>query len=180
MTEQIAKTPAQESLEAAVVPSFFIRELDEVLAASSIRRRHHRRSAWCVAGEGELRRSHRGSHRPDLPARLGRVVAFIDDHLEGPLSLDRLADEAGLSTSHFARLFRDEVGETPWAYVRNARLRKAKALLEQGTSPVAAALEAGFYDQSHLTNVMKEVEGKTPKQYQQERRENEDHKDLQE
>jgi methylphosphotriester-DNA--protein-cysteine methyltransferase len=72
------------------------------------------------------------------------------------------------------------VGQTPWAYVRKARLQKAKTLLKQGASPVTAALEAGFFDQSHLTNVMKDVEGKTPKQYQQERHGKEDRKDLQE
>jgi len=67
-----------------------------------------------------------------------------------------------------------------WAYVRNARLKKAKEFLKQGASPTTAALEAGFFDQSHLTNVMKEVEETTPKQYQQEQHGKEDRKNLQE
>jgi len=180
MTKQIEKVlrpEAREVLKTGLVPLHFIHELDAVLTAAGISRRQTpRRFAWCVADESETR--HSECH--DVSARMGRVVVFIEDHLEGPLSLDLLADEADLSKYYFARLFRDEVGQTPWAYVRKARLQKAKALLKQGASPVTAALEAGFFDQSHLTNVMKEVEGKTPKQYQQERCGKEGRKDLQE
>jgi AraC-like DNA-binding protein len=180
MTEQIEtmrRLEARGVLKTGFVPLHFIYELDEVLTAAGISRSQPPGLlAWCVADESETR--HSEGH--DVPARMGRVVVFIEEHLEGPLSLDLLADEADLSKYYFARLFRDEVGQTPWAYVRKARLQKAKTLLKQGASPVTAALEAGFFDQSHLTNVMKDVEGKTPKQYQQERHGKEDRKDLQE
>jgi AraC-like DNA-binding protein len=179
MTRQQHNTIRREGptiSETFVVPERFIRELNRTLLAAGIfPGRPSGRVGWCVAEESDSRRSDVSG----LPERVGRVVVFIEENLEPPLSLDRLADEAELSKYYFARLFREEVGQSPWAYVRDARLEKAKTLLEQGASPAAAALEAGFFDQSHLTNVMKDVEGTTPKQYQQERREA-DRKDFQE
>jgi AraC-like DNA-binding protein len=180
MTIQLKTMPRREIQEALItnfVPPRFMRELEEVLTAAGISRSQPAPLfAWCVADNGEARRS----EIHEMPARIGHVVVFIEQHLDDPLSLDLLADEAGLSKYYFARLFRDEVGQTPWAYVRNARLKKAKEFLKQGASPTTAALEAGFFDQSHLTNVMKEVEETTPKQYQQEQHGKEDRKNLQE
>ena len=46
-----------------------------------------------------------------------------------------------------------------------ARVGEAKRLLEAGTAPAEAALEAGFSDQSHLTNQFKRLIGLTPGQY---------------
>jgi AraC-like DNA-binding protein len=179
MTRQQHNTIRREGQaisKTSVVPERFIRELNRTLLAAGIAPgRASRLIGWCVAEKGPSRRS----DVCGLPERVGRVVLFIEENLERPLSLDRLADEAELSKYYFARLFREEVGQSPWAYVRHARLEKAKTLLEQGASPAAAALESGFFDQSHLTNVMKDVEGTTPKQYQQERREA-DRKDFQE
>jgi AraC-like DNA-binding protein len=180
MALQIKTMPRRETQKAMMtdfVPSRFMHELDEMLATAGISRSQPARLfAWCVADNSEARLS----EIHEMPARIGRVVVFIEQHLGDPLSLDLLADEAGLSKHYFARLFREEVGQTPWAYVRNARLEKAKDLLKEGASPVTAALEAGFFDQSHLTNVMKEAEGTTPKKYQQERHGKGDRKHLQE
>jgi AraC family transcriptional regulator len=99
---------------------------------------------------------------------MGRVVTFIDENLDTSLTLDRLAEEAELSKYHFSRVFRQEVGLPPWSFVRRARVDRARGLLELGTSPAAAAVEAGFCDQSHLTRAMKDIVGKTPKQVQKE------------
>lgn len=160
-------------------PRPFLHELNRLLQASGIvpiRARGMMLLPWCAAGDSERSPVSRHGH---LPPRIGRVVVFIEEHLEEPLSLDRMADEANLSKYHFSRLFREEVGQSPWAYVREERVKKAKTLLEQGLPPVTAAVEAGFFDQSHFTKVLKEVEGKTPRQYQKEHFEP-GRKDLQE
>ena len=102
------------------------------------------------------------------PARtsVGRVRVFIDRHAGEALSLGRLAGEAHLSKYHFARVFQEATGLSPWAYVLEARIRRAKALLEEEDLPLSqVALEAGFCDQSHLTKAFKKAEGTTPGQY---------------
>ena len=179
MTEQQHRTIRRESpalSKTHVVPERFIRDLNRTLIAAGI---SPSRPSRLVGSWGAEESGARRSTVPGMPERVGRVVVFIEDNLDRSLSLDRLADEAELSKYYFARVFREEVGQPPWSYVRHARLEKAKTLLKQGASPATAALESGFFDQSHLTNVMKDVEGTTPKRYQEERRE-EDRKDFQE
>jgi len=98
----------------------------------------------------------------DVSPRIRRVQDFVEVHVGEALCLDDLADVAGLSRYHFSRIFREEVGQTPWAFVRHARVRRAKALLAEGRPPAEAAHEAGFFDQSHLTRVLRALDGRTP------------------
>lgn len=145
----------------------FQHELEDLLHACGICR--PRPGSWAVCAADD---SNRGAPdlKPATSSRLGRVVTYIDEHLDAPLTLDRLAEEAELSKFHFSRVFRRETGDSPWSFVRRARVERAKTLLERGESPAAAAVEAGFYDQSHLTRVMKEVEGTTPGRFREESR----------
>lgn len=143
------------------VPASVLRELNDLLRACGVL--NH---AGVPLRPIMLSVRHDDDSRPVISTRIGRVMGLIDDELEECLSVDRLAEEARLSKYHFSRVFREEVGETPWAYVRRARIRKAKDLLLQGVSPAEAAVEAGFFDQSHLTRALREVEGTTPGQFQ--------------
>lgn len=70
------------------------------------------------------------------------------------------------SKSYMLRSFTKQIGVSPYRYLQNVRLNKAKAFLEQGIAPIDAASMAGFSDQSHFTNFFKEFIGLTPKQYQ--------------
>ena len=151
---------------AKLIPAQFIQDLNRMLSVVGIAPLQSTRFLFtrCAAEEQQGDTHVQGS----LPPRLGRVIVFIEEHLEESLNLDRLADEANLSKYYFSRVFRDEVGQTPWAYVREARIKKAKTLLEEGVPPAEVAVESGFFDQSHFTKVLKEVEEKTPKQYQKE------------
>lgn len=98
----------------------------------------------------------------DVSPRIRRVQDFVELHVGEALCLDDLAEVAGLSRYHFSRVFREEVGQTPWAFVRDARLERAKELLVEGRTPAEAAHDAGFFDQSHLTRVLRRFDGRTP------------------
>ena len=98
----------------------------------------------------------------DVSARIRRVQDFVEVNLGDPLRLHDLAEVAGLSPYHFSRVFREETGETPWAFVRRARVERAKELLREGRTPAEAAVEAGFFDQSHLSRVFRALDGRTP------------------
>ena len=91
------------------------------------------------------------------------AAEFVNDHLSRDFSLAELAGAVGLSTYHFARLFRLSTGLAPHQYVIRRRAEKAKDLLLKGKSPGLAAMEAGFYDQSHLGRHFKRLFGTTPK-----------------
>jgi AraC family transcriptional regulator len=110
------------------------------------------------------------SHRL-TPQQLRRVVAYIRDHSSEDLTLDVLAQQAGFSPYHFARLFRQTTGETPHQRVLRERLQHAQRLLKSTALPLAqVAVETGFADQSYLTRVFKQALRVTPAAYRRESR----------
>jgi AraC-like DNA-binding protein len=101
---------------------------------------------------------------PRLRPELQLALEYIHNNLETGMSLQEVADAAGLSVGHFAHLFKACLGETPHQYVIRQRVERARRLLEQGDLSLAeVALAVGFYDQAHFTNNFKRLTGMTPK-----------------
>lgn len=66
-----------------------------------------------------------------------RALRFIEANLFEPLELDFIAQKANASVSTLLRHFRDEVGATPFLYIKNRRLEEAMRLLKTGQHPVS-------------------------------------------
>jgi len=98
--------------------------------------------------------------------RLRPALDLIEAEIAGDLSLATLADAVGLGRFHFLRLFKAALGCPPHHYVVQRRVARAKALLERGRPAMEAALEVGFFDQSHFANVLRQTYGMTPRAYQ--------------
>lgn len=92
-------------------------------------------------------------------------TAFIEEHLTENITVDDLAGRVKLSSSHFTRVFRAQIGLPPHLYQTQLRLERAKRLLSQGHAIAQVALQVGFSDQSHLTRKFKRFVGVTPSQY---------------
>ncbi|RZK32101.1 MAG: AraC family transcriptional regulator [Hymenobacter sp.] len=103
---------------------------------------------------------------PSTLTRLPEVLTLLEQQLSHKLSITDLAAEAGLSRFHFMRMFAQATGLTPMAYVTQQRIVLAKRLLQAGATPVVAALETGFFDQSHFARYFKKFVGTTPGNYQ--------------
>jgi AraC family transcriptional regulator len=100
--------------------------------------------------------------------QMRRVSDFVQDHLSQDLSLEAMAEQAGFSAYHFARLFRQTTGESPHQFVLRQRIERAQRLLKERELPlVHVAFESGFASQSHLTQVFKRYLGLTPRAYRQ-------------
>ncbi|MFK8252928.1 AraC family transcriptional regulator [Ancylobacter terrae] len=98
--------------------------------------------------------------------RLKRVVAYIDENLASKVTLQGMAEAAGLSRMHFAAQFRATTGERPHEYLLRRRIERAQALmLETRDSLVAIALDVGFQTQAHFTAVFRRFVGDTPYQW---------------
>lgn len=93
---------------------------------------------------------------------VARVREAIEDTLDEDWSMEALAALVGFSRYRLIRCFRRALGVTPHAYRTSRRVIRAKRSLASGATPAIAALEAGFYDQAHLTRVFKSVVGVTP------------------
>ncbi|WP_331772698.1 DJ-1/PfpI family protein (plasmid) [Embleya sp. NBC_00888] len=91
---------------------------------------------------------------------------FIVDHLDGNLSTTALSARMCLSERHFARVFRQETGTTPGAYVEAARVEAARRLLEGTDQPfdqVAAVCGLGSVETLH--RALRKRIGTTPAAY---------------
>jgi AraC family transcriptional regulator len=109
-------------------------------------------------------------HGRMTPQQVQRVKDFVQAHLSQDLYLDALAQQAGFSPYHFARLFRRTLGESPHQFVLRQRIERARSLLEEADVSLAqVALAAGFAHQSHLTQQFKRHLGMTPSTYRRER-----------
>lgn len=92
-----------------------------------------------------------------------RISGYIEYHLAEPLTLQTLADEAGLSRYHFARAFTRLTGQSPMAYVRQARIHAACALVTSTQLPLRViAPMVGLSNAAHLSRVCRAVTGKPP------------------
>ena len=96
---------------------------------------------------------------------IARVKSFMDDHYADDFSLADLASRAHFSPYHFLRLFTACTGIPPHLYQQQVRIRQAKSKLLQGASLSETAVETGFGDQSHFSNVFKKMVGITPGEY---------------
>jgi AraC family transcriptional regulator len=96
-------------------------------------------------------------------AQIRRFVEYVEENLDGDLSLAELAAVVGLSVPHMTTLFRRTMGQSVHSYVMERRVCRARALLLAGRTGIAeAALEAGFAHQSHLARWMRRLLGVTP------------------
>ncbi|MGF6771637.1 AraC family transcriptional regulator [Paraburkholderia sp. GAS199] len=103
---------------------------------------------------------------PLLPRRVRRVTEFIRANLAADLSITELAAQAGLSSFHFARVFREAVGETPHQFVTRLRLEEAGRLLRTTRQTVLQiAIAVGFENASHFSVQFKRSFGVTPLAY---------------
>ena len=100
-------------------------------------------------------------------ARVATVRQILDDRTAENVGLDELAAAAGVSRFHLIRVFHRRYGLTPFAYQRNRRIEKARAVLRTGKSIADAAAAAGFADQSHLGRSFRAVMGSTPGEYRE-------------
>ncbi|MGA9734238.1 MAG: AraC family transcriptional regulator, partial [Candidatus Acidiferrales bacterium] len=100
------------------------------------------------------------------PARLRRIREFVHAKIEDELSLDEMAQSVGLSTAHFARMFRKSTGETPHQFVLRQRLERARAMLRAPEARVLdVAVACGFKTQQHFAQVFRDVWGVSPTEY---------------
>jgi AraC-like DNA-binding protein len=97
---------------------------------------------------------------------LGRARDFIFAHYGGPLDLETLARQAGLSPFHFQRTFTARFGESPHACATRARLERAKELLLNSELPVTdICLEVGFESLGSFSALFNKRVGAPPSAY---------------
>lgn len=104
--------------------------------------------------------------RAFTPAHYKRVLDFIVDRFGDAITIEDIAREAGLSPSHFTRLFKKTVGDTPHQFLIRYRVeRAAEMLADPARRAIDIAHSCGFSDQPHLTRMFKQLRGETPSEW---------------
>ncbi|MEU9858098.1 AraC family transcriptional regulator [Streptomyces sp. NPDC047974] len=121
-----------------------------------------------------LLRSHGGRLSPRTPRGAGagdatRAREVLEERMAEPPTLERLAADLGTSPFALLRAFRAEYGMPPHTWLTDARVRRARRLLDAGTPPAEAAVAVGFTDQPHLNRHFTRSVGVPPGAYQRSR-----------
>ncbi|MFI9615286.1 AraC family transcriptional regulator [Streptomyces sp. NPDC052023] len=99
-----------------------------------------------------------------------RAREVLEARMAEPPGLERLAEELGTSPFALLRAFRESYGMPPHTWLTDARVRRARRLLDGGTAPAEAAALVGFTDQPHLNRHFSRIVGVPPGAYQRERK----------
>ena len=104
---------------------------------------------------------------------LERVMVAINHNLNNAeLSVDRIADEVGISRVHLHRKMKELTGQTPHDFIRNIRMKKAASLLSAGDMNVSEVMYAcGFSNAASFSTVFKKMYGMSPREYMNEHQE---------
>jgi AraC family transcriptional regulator len=98
--------------------------------------------------------------------KLQLSLAHLTENVHRDVSLSEAATVVGLSSFHFARLFRKATGTTPYNYHMSQRMRRAKHLLSTtGESVECIADKVGFGDASSFSRAFKAREQEAPRQW---------------
>lgn len=109
-----------------------------------------------------------GTGRTDYQHRLARVIAYLHDHLDEPLDLERLAGVAHLSPYHWHRVYHALHGETIAVTVRRLRLHRASGYLANTSLPVEQiARRCGYPNAQSFARTFRTGYGMSPLQYRQ-------------
>lgn len=100
-------------------------------------------------------------------SQIGRAQRFIRTNLDSPLTLDRIAREAGASSFHFLRIFMAYTGETPFDFIRRARLATAVRMLQEDAvgSITEIALSVGYETPSAFNKVFRQKLRMSPREF---------------
>jgi transcriptional regulator GlxA family with amidase domain len=97
--------------------------------------------------------------------RLLSIVEAMEQSVEEPLGLDRLAALGGISRRQLERLFRSHLDDTPTGYYLKLRLRRARHLLEQtDMSVLQVAMACGFVSAPYFSRAYRGLFGRSPRE----------------
>ncbi|WP_020614937.1 AraC family transcriptional regulator [Paenibacillus daejeonensis] len=97
---------------------------------------------------------------------------YVNRHYDQPVTVDELASMAGISRTHYTRLFKEATGQLPLVYLNNLRIGQAKELLSSSKDSMhAIAAHVGFSNEYYFGRRFKQTVGVSPGQYRRNHRE---------
>lgn len=100
--------------------------------------------------------------------KLQQAIDYIQAHLGEEIRLENIARNIGINSTYFCHLFKNSMGISPYNYVIQQRIERAKQLLSKSNLSIThIALECGFADSSHFAKHFRKVTGMSATKYRQ-------------
>jgi AraC family transcriptional regulator len=97
---------------------------------------------------------------------INRVVEFLQENYNRDYSFEEVAKIANLSPFHFIRFFKNQTGKTPYDFLLDIKINRAKEMLENKIYTITeVSISCGFNNVSHFSTLFKKRVGVTPSQY---------------
>lgn len=96
-----------------------------------------------------------------------KSIKYINANIKKKLTIDEICQYINLSKFYFSRIFKQEVGVTPYRYILNCKVEAVKNDLIDGVDINTIVSKYEFYDLSHLNKNFIKVYGITPLEYQE-------------
>ena len=107
-----------------------------------------------------------GTKSTDQISRLKNVLSFIHKNIDRHISLDELAETAGMSPKYFCRVFKDLTGKRPIEYLNYYRIESACEMLTLTDESVTEiAMNCGFDDMSYFSKTFARYKGLSPNKF---------------
>lgn len=98
-----------------------------------------------------------------LPIPLKSTLDWINQELDRPITMEEMADHAGYSPKHLARLFNQHLGMTPQTLLKHIRMERACVMLnDEGRTIKSIALACGYLDEHSFSRSFKKIKGVSP------------------
>jgi AraC family transcriptional regulator, transcriptional activator for feuABC-ybbA operon len=107
----------------------------------------------------------------DTKQAIEETINYISHHYFQAISLTDLANLAGLSKSHYSRLFKKYIGYSPIDYLTHLRMDRAKELLVHSDIRIKeVSQQVGYEDELYFSRIFKKIVGVSPTQFTDEHR----------
>jgi len=95
-----------------------------------------------------------------------KAIEYIADNYQNRLSLFEIANETHYSPYHFLRLFKRHTGRTPFGFLLDLKIERAKDMLKKTDCTISQVCDlCGFGSLSYFSRVFKERTGLPPSQF---------------
>ena len=106
----------------------------------------------------------------DKLLRMEAALNYMDRNVTKAITLDDIAQQAGMSRTYFCAVFKKLNGLTPWEYIGLKRMEKAKQLLRSSENSVLEiAMDCGFNNISHFNRLFKRASGLKTMEYKKQK-----------
>lgn len=106
------------------------------------------------------------TNRSQEKSYVQQAINYIESYYNSNITINEICNAIYISPCHFQRLFKNAMSKTPYQYILEFRLKKAKEKLkEESISISEIAKLCGFLSSGHFSTVFKKNEGRTPSEY---------------